>query len=384
MIEKAPGTRLVRRLALLAGLVLPILLGAAGGLVRVEDFGNYWCGAKINLAGGNPYDHDQVLTLEQTIEPERLTPQMPWGPPWALAVVTPLTVFDFATARWIWLIAETLLFMVAAFTLWSIYDGPKANRLDAVFLCFAYYPTLVMLGLGQISVANLLALAGFLHFQVRGANFAAGMAASLIAVKPQVMVLFALALLAWIVWRRCWNVLAGGAIGMLILSAIVLTPNPRVFAHYVDAMVHRGPTDFVPPTPGTLLRFLAGDAFWPSLIPLAIGIIWLAAQIVYRWRAWQWTRIMPGLAFACFLSSPYAWAYDLVILLVPLTRAAALASAGGLPVRFRFFLSHLFITAAALTMNLLNRQEHEFMWLAPALLVFYIWNVRSARPSLNE
>src|SRR5262245_61634802 len=82
------------RRAVLLSVLLPLLLGAAGGLVRVADFGNYWCAARINLAGGNPYDHEQVLALERTIEPERTVAQMPWGPPWALALVSPLAPLD--------------------------------------------------------------------------------------------------------------------------------------------------------------------------------------------------------------------------------------------------------------------------------------------------
>jgi hypothetical protein len=47
-------------LAIFTAVLLPLLLAASNGLVRVIDFGCYWCGAKINAAGGDPYDAEQV------------------------------------------------------------------------------------------------------------------------------------------------------------------------------------------------------------------------------------------------------------------------------------------------------------------------------------
>jgi hypothetical protein len=207
----------------------------------------------------------------------------------------------------------------------------------------------------------------------RKADFSAGLAVSLIAVKPQVMLLFAVALVIWILRDRRWRVAAGGLCGLAALTAVVLIPNPQVFAMYAEAMAHRGPTGFMPPTPGTLLRVLSGGEFWPSLVPLAIGLAWLGWRLARRGRDWHWSRELPLLTFACFLASPYAWAYDLAIVLVPLTQAAVMATSRGRTVRIAFFGVCLGVTAAALAMNLVGRQEYEFAWLAPVLLGVYLW-----------
>lgn len=373
-----------RWLAIAVGLLLPFLLAAAGGLVRVVDFGCYWCGAKINWSGGDPYDAEQVLALERTIEPERTFPQIPWGPPWALALATPLIGLDYATARWLWLLAQAAGLILAASALWRVYSGPSARLSVAWLVCFGYYPILQLIALGQVSLANLLALTGFLVFLKRRADFRAGLATALIAVKPQVMLLFALAVVAWTIGHRRWRVMAGGICGLLVLSAIVLIPNPHVFHFYIQAMRNRGPLEMIPPTPGSLLRFLAGGVFWPSLIPLFVGVLWLGVRLVLRRGNWDWVREMPALAFACFFAAPYAWIYDLAILLVPLICAAVVSCAAGRLALWSFLAVHLLITIVALILHRMDWQEYQFWWLAPMSLAVYLWFHRSATESAAD
>ena len=43
-------------------LFVPFLM-AAGGVMRVSDFGAYWSAARANLNGNNPYDPEQLLQI---------------------------------------------------------------------------------------------------------------------------------------------------------------------------------------------------------------------------------------------------------------------------------------------------------------------------------
>jgi hypothetical protein len=360
-------------LAIFVAVLLPLLLAASNGLVRVIDFGCYWCGAKINAAGGDPYDSEQVLAQERAIEPERTFAQLPWGPPWSLALASPLIGLDYPTARFIWLIAQVAGLAWAARALWSVFGGPSSRQGLAWLVCFSYYPVLQLIALGQVSVANPLALTGFLYFLRRRADFRAGLIVALIAVKPQVMLPFALAVVVWTIWQRRWRVMAGGICGLLVLTAVVLPPNPRVFAFYIQAMRNHPPLEMIPPTPGSLLRFLAGGgAFWPALLPLVVGVVWLGVRFAVRRRDWDWVREAPALTFACFFAAPYAWIYDLAILIVPLTCAAVASCSAGRPAQWSFFAAHLLVTAAALTLHQSDWQEYQFWWLAPASLVLYL------------
>src|SRR5690348_4700698 len=109
------------RLALL--LVLPLLAGAAGGLMRVPDFGAYWSAARVNLAGGNPYDPAELLPHQRRIEPQRKDALSIWAPPWSVAVVTPFAWPDFPAARLAWAAVTAAGVGLSVMELWALYRG---------------------------------------------------------------------------------------------------------------------------------------------------------------------------------------------------------------------------------------------------------------------
>jgi hypothetical protein len=261
---------------------------------------------------------------------------------------------------------------VTSACLWSDYDGTPKSRPLSWLLCFSFYPTWLLLGLGQVSILNLVALAGFLHFVLRGADFRAGLMASFIAVKPHVLIVYALAVFVWIVLGRRWRLMLGGVCGLVLLSLPMLATNPGVFAQFVSALASRGPTYYFSPTPGSLLRLFFGGTFWPTLLPVAAGVLWLAVRMARRWRSWDWRAELPALTFASFFAAPYAGVYDLVILLVPLTPAAVRACAGCVWRGVGFFGIHVAISLIALEMNLQHRAEFEYVWMAPAVLAIYV------------
>jgi hypothetical protein len=367
---------MTRRTVLLA-ITFPLLAGAAGGVMRVADFGAYWSAARANLTGGNPYDPALLLPHQQQIEPGRPAALPIWAPPWAVAFVTPAAWPDFPAARWAWLAATAAGVGWAVMELWAVYGGPPDRRWAALVLGFTFYPVLQLLGLGQVSAATLFAVAGFVVAQARGRSFAAGLFAALVLVKLQVAGFFALAVLLRALDRRDWRMILGGLVGAAALTALVVVPNPAVFAQYRAAMAEGGPSEWIPPTPGTLLRVLAGGAFWPALVPPAAGVLGVTAWYALKRKQWDWRRAAPVLAFVGFFCSPYAWVYDQCVLLVPLVAAAAGCTGRRLVVLLAV---HAAITAAALAMNAADRQEYEFGWLAPAVLgVWWVFG-RSRSP----
>lgn len=349
---------------------LPLLVGAAGGVMRVSDFGAYWSAARVNRAGGNPYDPGRLLPHQQQIEPDRPAALSVWAPPWAVAVVTPFAWPDFAAARLAWLAATAAGVGACALELWTLYGGRPDRRWVALVLAFTFYPVLQLLGLGQVSGTSLFAVAGFLVCHSRGMPVLAGALAALGLVKLQVTGFFGLALVLWALDRKQWRVLAGGLAGAAALTALAVVPNPPVFAQYRSAMAAGGPTEWIPPTPGSLLRVLAGGAFWPALVPPLVGVAFAAGWYAIRRKDWDWPRDAQPLAFVGFFGSPYAWVYDQCVFVVPL--AAVAAGCGGR--RLAALLAvHAGLTAAALALNAAGREEYEFWWLAPAVLGAWLW-----------
>src|SRR5437773_6227026 len=117
------GTSLAVAGVFVVAAVRPDLLRTAHTMA-VEDFGAYWIGTKVELAGGNAYDDDQLLPLEQEIEPDRTVVVAAWSPPWTFAALAPLAPLDFPTARWVWRFIQISTNFLALVALWRAYGGP--------------------------------------------------------------------------------------------------------------------------------------------------------------------------------------------------------------------------------------------------------------------
>jgi hypothetical protein len=345
----------------------------AGAASKVEDFGAYWTGASLLVRGENPYDVVRLLELQRRIEPDRPKTLRPNGTPASFTFVMPFTALDYAAARWLWLVLQAVVLLACADFLWRVYGGPPEQRWVAWLVCLGFYPTLQLLGLGQLSFWTLAGLTGFLVCASRGRMARAGAWAGLAVVKPQTVLLLGAALALWSAdRRRPLPLLAALATGLL-LTLVASVPDPQVVRQYVDMILHDPPAEWIPPTPGSLLRFLFGERhFWLAFVPTLVGLVWLAWYYARGRRDWDWAGRMPLLVFACLLTMPYGWVYDMVLLLPALIQGAVRCLA--LPRATRLAAAGLFVAlnALALALNLLRVQEYAFVWIPPVFLAFYL------------
>jgi hypothetical protein len=365
----------------LARVFFPEPLRTAGA--RVADFGAYWTAAHVMLLGGNPYDFDEpydgkpLFELQRWIEPGRTVPLPAWGPPVALAFVLPFALLDYVTARWLWLLCQLLALLGCAGVLWRLYGGPPGRVLIAWALCLGFYPVLQLISLGQLTLLSLVGLVGFLVLLRRQQFWWAGTCVGLTVVKPQLVVLFGLALLAWCFdpagQRRRWLVVLGAAATVLLAGGIVLACDPRIYHQYSAAAVEHAPTWMIPPTLGSLLRILAGgQPYWLAWVPLCLGGAWVAWYYLRYRRDWDWTERLPVLLFVCLLTTPYGWIYDLSLLLIPLLQLAVWARRTRPLVLAGLVVLYVAAGSTALTLNLLKFDEYFLGWLAPLLLLVYL------------
>lgn len=61
------------------------------------DLIEYRASARLLLNGQNPHSAEQMLSLQRTIEPERVQPLLTWNPPWTLFFTAPLGLLNIAT-----------------------------------------------------------------------------------------------------------------------------------------------------------------------------------------------------------------------------------------------------------------------------------------------
>lgn len=343
-----------------------------GHTMRVEDFGAYWTGTKVNLAGHDAYAQDNLLSLQQAIEPHRTEPIAAWSPPWTFAAFTPLAPLDFATARWVWRFVQIGTILAAVTVLWRVYRGNPDRLIWVWFAALVWYPTLQTLGLGQHSNLVLLGVTGWIVGLACGWPFTAGALLALTLVKPQNVYLVGLLAVVWVLDRRAWRAAAGGVFGAVLLSAIAMAPNPTVFQEYSAAITSRPPTTALPPTLGMLLRVVFGERhFWLLFVPQVIGVGWVLWYYARHRRGWDWVERGPLVVLVSCLTSPYGWMYDQVLFLIPLVAVLAPASHRPSGV-FRGVTVVAGLTAVCLALHGAGLREITFVWHAPMCLVLYL------------
>ncbi len=338
------------------------------------DFVQYWAAARLTVAGENPYDPERMEELERSVGRADEGILM-WAPPWALGLVLPLGLFDCRTAHVLWLLFHLVVVVGCTDVLWRHYGGADGLRWLAWLLALAFVPTGLALLAGQISPLLLLGATGFLVCVRRRLDALAGAATVLLAIKPHLASLFWLALACWAISERRWRILMGGGLTAAALMALVLTCNPAVWGHYWHTFTTSPPAQYRSPTLGTLLRLAIGEGhFRLQFVALVPGVAWLAWYGWRRRRAWDWDEQLPLLLLVSVLTAAYgAWPFDLVLLLVPVLRAATALLRAGSP-RALLLACAGYIITDGLALALVAREAEYlwFAWMSPALLLAYL------------
>ena len=383
MFARGTDRRRLRRVLVYVALALTLaavgfLLATEGSALSVptNDYIQYWAAGRLNLLGLNPYDPEQMLILEKSAGWPLDFPMMPFYPPWALAIFMPMGLPPYPLSRMLWLVCSLGLVLVCAAWLWRFYRGSRKGDILALAAAGTFAPTILVLLEGQVTPLVLLGVTGFLWFERRQRWLLAGAFAALVALKPQLLALFWLALLVWVLDRGRWDTLLGAVlVGMLALLA-ALAVNPGVLGDYLYHLRHYPfPANWDTATMATILRLLSGgDKLWLTFVPPILGVIWF----FFYWRKhradWTWDEQMPVLLLAAVISAPYAWMHDEIVLLVAVLQAAAwLVCQDRIRATTIAIAAYLVLNGIALgLLPTLRYKQAWYVWLPLAFLIEYI------------
>jgi hypothetical protein len=339
----------------------------------LADFAEYWAAGRLMNSGGNPYDPAAMLREQIEIGLTEPQPIMMYNPPWTLALVMPFATLPYGAARSIWLPLQILIMLWCATRLWVHYGGAPRYSTRACYVALLWMPTIISLHLGQVSPVLLLGLVGFLWSLDNRRDVAAGAWLSLTAVKPQIVALVWVALVLWTIATRRWKVLAGAAACVAGASLVVAWANPNVFAQYQHLMATAPPTlAFESPNLATILRVVVGtDRSWPQFIPTGVGMVGVALWFYRRRRRWEWSRELPGLVLvSCLVTAYGGWAFDLVVLLIPIiVTAVTVVRSGRRSLIVWGASAFLVLSFVALAMHQARVPQASFVWMTPAVLL---------------
>ncbi len=354
-----------------------------------DDFVQSWAGGKLNFEGQNPFDpalieREQIRAGGQPSGNYAISIML--NPPWAIALVMPFGWLPYPISRLLWLVLSILFILVSSLLLWRKYSEHPQKRWVAILLAFTFGPAISVLEVGQITPFVLLGLCGFLYFSSdHKMDWLAGACLALASIKPQLALLFWVALLFWIIHQRRWPILFSAALSVCSLLLITWIFNPHILQQYIGMLQSYRVSEWANPTIGAYLRFFifGVDHFWLQFLPVGIALI----GFLFYWRtnksSWDWTRHFPLLLLVSIVTSPYMWTYDQIILLPAIIQAAvwlfSLAKPG---LTFGITVTYIAINILDL---ILHRQWSDFwfLWLAPAFLILFLliqWQYSETKP----
>lgn len=344
--------------------------------IPVDDFGQFWAAGQLNFQGQNPYDPENILRLKYEANKIQYTSKvipMMWSPPWVIPLLMPFGVIYYSTSRFLWLIFNIILVLYCSNQIWQLYRGPERFTWVAWLVAFTFAPTISVLNKGQITTFMLLGVVLFLKLiKTNKSEWLIGASAALIAIKPQLLYLFWLALLFWVIDRGRWKVLFGVFLTLLGGYLIAMAFNPPVIEQYIHAVLNYPPVEWATPTFGAYLRMIFGvNRFWLQFLPLIIGVIWFIIYWNRHHNNWQWIKEMPILVFVSMLFTAYAWTYDDVLLIIAVLPAFIYLLERGWNKDVVLLIVIFFVIGLLDLLLHKPLDEFFFIWLVPALFLWY-------------
>jgi len=295
------------------------------------DFSVFWSASHLLRGAGAlaVYDYAQlqpVIAAHGSVPPDSGF-YLPWlYPPTFLWVVLPLSLLPFAASYFAFIGLSAAGYLAALLRMTALAAPPTAAR-GAVLLSLLAFPGLFLAAtIGQNALLTA-ALAAWALVLLPRRPVLAGVLIGLLAIKPQLALMFPVALIA----GREWRALAAAALSAATLAAASIaafgwqTVPAFVSAtgQVADMLIHEGIRAwYVSPTLLASVR-LAGGA--PALAYALQAVLTLATigALACVWRRQRNTGLRTAaLALAAMLATPYLWYYELAWLGMAVTGLA--------------------------------------------------------------
>jgi len=352
------------------------VIGVAAAHPSHHDTQWFWASGHLLTHGKNPYDRHAIREIETSLGLQ-IGDDLPMtrNPPTALFLMAPIGVLGPRAGVLAW---AMLLVVCLAMSIWcikSVQEQPNEHALLWLAWCFA--PALLCIEMGQTGLIILLGLVLFLRFH-SGRQFWAGVALSLCAVKPHLLLPFGVVLLAWIVVRRKWTALAGAVVALAVEGLIAMALDAHVWAHYYSAMRVQQIGEEAVPTLGVALRFaLDRTAMWIEFVPAALGCAWGLWYFARNRKQWDWRTHGSLLTLVSLVVAPYSFFTDQVIALPAILFVLLGAQKSR---RGSLTLLLALMSAGALEMMLLSLYSNIFIAQAIAWLAWYLYAMSGRAP----
>ena len=361
-------------IALACGLILAISaiffisVLFSGKMAGSRDFVSYWTTGVQLRHHRDPYNWQQMMDLQHAAQLDAKGVLYMRNPPWALPLAYPLGFIDLRIAAFMWNILELGCLLISVHLVRVMHGSPN-NYVH--WLGVAFTPAIICLNMGQTGLFTLLGMVLFLRWH-RTHPFAAGLALWLCALKPHLLLPFAVVLLVWIILNRSYKILAGWGLAMTVSFGLAWLLDPQAWARY-SALMRSNPVqyEFVPTLSDAMRFWIHPQWIWLQYVPAALGCVW---ALFYFWRrraTWDWLDNGSVLQLVSVLVAPYCFPPD-QCLVIP-AYMHGMYKTRSRPLLALFAVILLVIQFETWRVKIISGY---YMWMAPTWLIWYLLALR--------
>jgi hypothetical protein len=272
-----------------------------------RDYIVYWATGQQLVHHANPYDPNQMSSLEHSAGLSIPGSYFMRNPPWALVLTLPLGLAGAASAAIPWVLLLLAVLIASVRLIGPVVSAP-GKRL--ALLGYSFPPALHCIIAGQTSLFVLLGLALFLRLH-RTRPFWAGAGLWFCTLKPHVLLPFALVWLVWVCTSRAWRMLAGAAAALAASCVVTECIAPAAWVEYLQWVRTSGIAQEKIACIGVALRDLIHPSSnWIAWLPVAVASAWALVHFWRRRARWSWTEDGHVVVLASLLTAPYCWIWD--------------------------------------------------------------------------
>jgi hypothetical protein len=261
---------------------------------------------------------DQIRVQADLLQQPIGTPDAFFGPPIIALIARPLLYMSASNGFAVFSLLTLVAVIAACRLAWRLLDGNQTLRWGLVALIGASVislPAAWNYWLGQWDALLLLPALGGAVLLAHGRAFAAGTLLSLVLMKPQTVWLLPLVLAFAGQWRLIAGMVGGAA--LWVATSLLLVPADQL-ALWPAYVLARGPAVSASIGFPGLISSLAG-----SQIGFSVALVTATAGCAAAFLARKRLRHSPLLALALglvlsFLCAPHIFAYDLILISVPI------------------------------------------------------------------
>jgi hypothetical protein len=304
----------------------PIIVQSRARHYANSDFFSYWLAAKMAMLNQNPYNQELWVNGHITYGATWVGFNTFLYPPVLSVILKPIALLPIYNAFVVWTFLSLTSFFSAMILLLSCWID-STDKLKYIIPitagAFLFRPFLVTLIHGQIGAFLLLIIVLAVLCLESRKMYLGGFLIGLIMLKPNIGLLIVILVSIWVLFKKMWLYFAGllsSAILMFLISQISL---PGWINQYYSVLISKGDQILgLNPTlwgvAGLICNYNQVCTFRIGILMSILILLIVIVFIVYN-RHSLTARIVFSISISTtLLLTPYAWAYDQILLLLPI------------------------------------------------------------------